>query len=403
MKKIITLVTGIAIILGTSTVCFADAQTTTNQDSQKSTQNIIPQVGIQIGNTVNLTLDDAINNIEKVNPDIKIRDAKLKLLEVQYNHDKSVSIVPDADPGTLSYDMQSIYTWNESLNTLNNEKRDRDDKVKSLKIDLQKQYLNAVSDRQDLESIGAEMANLDKNIEKVTLKVNLGQANKTELDSLNAEKSNLQAKLNTVEAQLETELLTLRQYLNISLNKEIRLVPIKKEFVKFDETAIETRLENALKKNYALKKIENSIGLSKSKRSLYMSYANNETSVRNMNISISQTQETYEETKLATQISLMKSYYDLKNKEDAVEAEKLNLEIAQDSFNTAETKFNSGTIGKIDLETARISLEEQKTKLERAINDYMVTSQSFKNMLEEDQSSEDIKEVEKDIEVVENK
>ncbi len=394
MKKIVTFVMGLAIMFGTSTVCFADGVNNDSSNNEvikemetkpsENKTNDWVQVGVQKGNTLYLSLDDGLNNIEKVNPDIRIRDAKIKILETQYNYDKSKSICPDSDQGTIGYDKEKNLNWQKSLNELNNEKHDRDDKLKELKNKFQGQYFNAVTDQKDMESIHAELANLDKKIEKTTLRVKLGQTTGTELDNVMAEKSGLQSRLNTTEAKLQAELLTIKQYLSIGLTKDISFSSAQKEFAKFDENGIDYRIQNAVDKNYALKKQENSITLLKTEKGISMGYsATMDVEIRGFDVSISQAREAMEDAKLSTQIKIMQGYYDLKNKEDAVQAEKLNLEIAEDNFNTAETKFKSGMVDKIEEEGARIKLDQQKNKYQAAINDYMVTSESFKNLMEE--------------------
>lgn len=389
MKKIIALVAGVVIMLGSSTITFAQSATdslNTEISTEKKVENNNKwvQIGVQTGNVLNLTLDNGLYNIDKVNPDIKIRDAKINILNTQYEFDKSKSSVPDDDAGDLNYDLQERYNWKESLNNLENEKHDRDEKLKSLKVDLQRQYLNALSDQEDIESLKSSINNLEKKIEKTTLRIKLGQTNSTELDSLKAQKAELNSRLNNLKAQLEAELLTIKQHLNISLVKEISLTPVKKDYSKFDDTGIEYRLDNGVKRNYELKKQENSLDLLKSKKGIYMEHSiDYEVAIRGFDININQAREMINNATLNCRINVLKAYYDLKNKEEAVEAEKLNLQVAEDNFNTIETKFKSGMVDGIEREAVKIALDQQKTKLQRAINDYMVTGESFKNLLEE--------------------
>lgn len=387
MKKIITLVTGIAIMFGTSTVCFADAPSNgSNQANQTSNIQVLPQVGVQVGNTLTLSLDNCLNVIEKVNPSIKISDAKIKILKNQYDYDKSKSICPDSDDeSSVGYNIQASYNWKKSENDLNNEKQDRDDKLKSLKVDLQKQYFGALADEKDIESIHAAMANLDKDIERTDAKVKLGLIDSTQLDTIKAKKSDLQSKLNSLQGSLESEQLKIKQYLNIDLNKEISLSPANKELVKFDENGIDLRIKNAVNKNHDLEKEENSISLLKSLKGIYMSYdtMNAANTVRGYDININQAQDKLANDKISTQIKILQSYYDLKNKDEIVQAEKLNLDVAEDNFNTIEIKFKSGMVDAIERENTRIAFEQQKNKYQRAVNDYMVTAESFKNLLVE--------------------
>jgi len=388
MKKIITLVAGIAIIFGTSTIAFADSTTQTSTDSTQSTQSTSQtgvQVGTQVGNTITLTLDDCLSKIDKVNPTIKIEDAKIKLYEAQYDDDKSNASWPDSDDvNSVGYNLQKSYTWQVSLSTLNDAKHTRDEDVKTLKNNLTSKYLSALADQQDVESIKAEIANLETKMDQTSKKIELGQATSTDLDTVETSKSTLQSTLNTTQAQIESELLTIKQYLGIDLNKDIKLTDVSKELVKYDDTAIESSIQNAVNKNYDLQKAQDDIDLTKTERGIYLSYdADNNTTIRQLDISIKSAQDALASAKLSKQISLMSSYYTLKNAEDSVEAAKLNLQIAQSTFDSSEIKFNSGTIDKVERETNRIALEQAKTTYQRAVNDYMVTVESFKIAMEE--------------------
>lgn len=376
MKKLICLITGITVILGTSGFSFAKAaevSDTGNTTYSSSSVITVPRT---------ITLNEALSTVENVNPDIQLLDKKIDLLNTQYERDKSDSSAPDGED--LDYDLEKSYNFKESLNNLNAAKSDRAEKLKSIKNDLKKQYLNALSDQKDIDSINESIENLNTKIKNQNMKIQLGQATESSVDSLNTQKANLQTSLNQLNVQLQSELLTIKEYLNLNMSQQLTLADAGEDFVKFEDSNIENRIADAVDKNPDIIKQENSLELLKSKTGIYMNYYSKyENQIRGFQINIDQSRMSLENAKLTTEINLWQSYYNLKNAEGTVDQEKTNLQNAEEDLNIAQTKYNVGTADKTTLEDAKIALQQQKTKVERAINNYIVSSESFQNLLEE--------------------
>lgn len=377
MKKLICLITGITVILGTgiSTAKAAEIPNTVPKTYSSSAVITLPKT---------ITLEDSLYNIEKVNPEIQLLDKKIDLLNAQYEQDKGKSIFPDGEILTLDYDLQKEYNFRESLNSLNAAKSDRDEKLKSIKNDLKKQYLNALCDQQDTASINKSLENLDNKIKIQNAKIQAGTATENSIESLNTQKSNLQTSLNQLNVQLQSELLTIKQYLNLNMTQQITLENASEEYIKFDDTNIENRITAAVEKNPEIVKQENSLELLKSKTGIYMKYYSQyENQIRGFQINTNQSRISLDSLELTTEINLWKSYYNMKNAEDTVNQEKTNLENAEDDVKTAQTKYDVGVTDKTALDDANTSLQQQKTNLERAVDNYMTASESLKNALEE--------------------
>ncbi|OAA86901.1 TolC family protein [Clostridium ljungdahlii] len=378
MKKLVSFVIGIAVILSASSVTFAEnAGTTTNQQSEVSDPN-------PISVSRNINLEDALNNIDQVNPDLQLLDKKIEVLNKQYENDKSKSIAPDDSMDDVDYHLQKDYNYKESLSNLNNTKMDRDEKLKSIKNDLKKQYLNALCDQEDIENTKKLIENLDDKIKNQNLKIQLGQATDSSLETLKTQKSSLQTSLNNLQVQLQSELLNIKQYLNLDMSQEIILTPIEEKYVKFDDTGIDTRIENAIDKNPDVIKQQSSLDLLKSKTGTYMSYGGKYANqIRGFQINIEEQSSALDQLKLATQIKLVQAYYDLKNANDLVSQEQVNLQNAEDDFKAAQAKYSVGVIDKPTEVDSSIALNQEKTKLKRAIDNCTVSSENLKNLLEE--------------------
>ncbi|MBV4438459.1 TolC family protein [Clostridium tyrobutyricum] len=372
MKKLICLVTSITIVLGYSGISAVKAANIKDVNSNTITLTL-PKT---------ITLEESLNNIEKVNPEIQILDKKIEILNEQYEYDKYKSNLPDARTHTLDYDLQKNYNFKESLNNLNSAKSDKVEELKTIKNDLKKQYLNALCAKEDMDIINKSIENLDNKIKIQNSRINAGIATENSLENLKVEKSNFQSSLNQLNLQLQSELLTIKQYLNINMSQEIKLSDTKEDYIKFDDNNIDARIKTAVEKNAEIIKQENNLNLLRDKTNIYTNYYSGyENQIRTFQINIGQAHTSINNLTLTTKINLWQSYYNLKNAEDTVNQEKINLENADDDINTAKAKYEIGTMNKSDVDDTYVSLEQQKSKLKRAINNYMIVSESFENSL----------------------
>lgn len=378
MKKLICLVTGAAVILGTSSIQAAKAAEISNSIPKTYSSSSV----VTLPRTI--TLEEALDSIETVNPEIQLLDKKIDLLNSQYEKDKGLSSFPDGEIDTVDYDLQQKYNFKESLNNLNNAKSDRSERTKTIKNDLKKQYLNALCDQKDIDIINKSIENLNNKIDIQNTKIDAGIATENSVESLNTQKSNLQTSLNQINAQLQSELLTIRQYLNLNMSQQITLTNTSEDYVKFDDSNIDDRIQNAVDKNPEIVKQENSLDLLKSKTGIYTDYyAKYENQVKAFQININQSRMALDNSEINTQIGLWQSYYNLKNAENSVDAEKANLENAENDLKIAESSYDAGSTDKTAVDDANTALEQQENKLDRAVDNYMVVCESFENSLSE--------------------
>ena len=234
MKKLICLVTGATVILGASSIQATKASEISNSIPQTYSSSSL----VTLPRTI--TLEESLDSIETVNPEIQLLDKKIDLLNAQYEKDKANSSFPDAED--LDYDLQKEYNFKESLNNLNSAKSDRAERTEAIKNDLKKQYLNALCDQKDIDVINKSIENLDNKIKIQNTKINAGIATENSVESLNTQKSNLQTSLNQLNTQLQSELLTIRQYLNLNMSQQITLTDTSEDYVKFDDSNIDEKI-----------------------------------------------------------------------------------------------------------------------------------------------------------------
>lgn len=408
MRKKLSFLIALAISLSINTAAFADSVPAASADTTNSTSINI--------DTTKLTLQDALSNVEGSNTELKLMKDKINSLNKQYDVDHNYAVTIDTSQintgigtvvQTLPYitDTDTYNTLASKIGTLKNQylqaklvqdvvplndeqkikdaKNSRDQRLNIIKFDLQRQYLNVLTCKDQIDNINKASANIDEQIEQIQQKINVGQATSTDLDSLNVQKSQLSSEIKDINDQIDASLLAIKQYLNIDLNKNLTVSTEKKTFVKFDDKDIANKINDAVKKDYSLSQIQGNIDIVKKQNELYSKYAHNSLSGETSSQStLAQLQSTLITTNASLPQALWAAYYSLKSKENAVETQMLTEKSAQDTYDKAKNNFDVGNTDKVTLDSAALDLDKQKNLTQRAINDYMVTKDEFEYLLD---------------------
>lgn len=387
MNKKLSLIIALAMSIAISSPSLAAATdaaaaVTTTQSTTTGTVNL----------STNFTLEEALNSIEKYNTSIQLMNQKLILLNKQYDYDHQNAI--DADEMIYSVNKNSneyislkqaiLIKPQQSAQAVEDAKHSREDALKSLKFSMKRQYMNVLNYQDQIKNINDSIANIDKQIEKVNNLIKQGMATSTDLQQLNVQRSQLVAALNGPKAQIEQSVLTVKQILNSDLNTDLVLSPAKMDFAKFDDSNIEARINSAIEKNYDLANINRNIEWAKISVDLNTKYGhNNTTGLVNAQLSLQNAINTLDSTKLNLKIKLWSSYYGLKNKEDSITAEQINLQNAKQNYDNAVAKFQVGQVDQLEVDSKKLALEKEGLTIQNLVNDYMVTVEEFKDLLEE--------------------
>ncbi|MDF2521902.1 MAG: hypothetical protein K0R84_2530 [Clostridia bacterium] len=365
MKKILSILAALAIMFNIS-VAYADT------------------VDIKVNNTRYLSLEEAVKSIESNNPDIKLIDRKIIIVERQYRDalaraDYATGKTSTVQSINTSYRKDELLNWKKSLYTLNNLKHDRQDNLRSLASSVTKQYLDALLTQEDIKNIQYEIDNLDKSIKQLEARVSLGTAKESDVKSLEAQKIQLVSQLNSTRRQLNLDLLQLKRDLGILATTNIYLMPVERELKLFNDKDIDIRIAKALENNYEIEKKRQELELTKLEYNIIMNNAivNLPPEANSLETSIKDKEAALGEELLSQEASLWSTYYNLKNLEDNIEIEKLNVETSQINFDMVSAKVEIGMLTELDLAKARLDLSKQKINLERAINEYMLAADNF--------------------------
>lgn len=386
LSLIIALAMSIAIsspsLAASTNAATAATTTTTTQTTTTGTVNLL----------TNFTLDEALNSIEKYNTSIQLMDQKLVLLNKQYDYDHQNAINADDIIYSVNKNSNEYITLKQAIlikpqqsaRAVDDAKHSRQEALKDLKFKTKKQYMNVLNYQDQITNINNSIANVDKQIEKVNNLIKQGMATTSDLQQLNVAKSQYIAALNGPKAQIEQSVLTVKQILNVDLNSDLTLAPAKMDFVKFDDSNIEARINKAVDENYDLDTINKNIEWAKISVDLNTKYGhNNTTGLVNAELGLQTLINKYDDTKLQLKIGAWSAYYGLKNLEDSITAEQINLENAKQNYNNALAKFQVGQVDQLEVDSKKLALQGAEIKVQGLVNNYMVTVEEFKDLLGE--------------------
>ncbi|MTK11799.1 MAG: hypothetical protein F8N39_06830 [Clostridiaceae bacterium] len=408
MKKNLSLLIALALSLTVNTAVFADAA----NSAVPSNTNIINTSS----DTITLTLDDAINNLEKNNTELKLKNDEINSLYKQFDIDHNFAASIDTSaadtalglikinlnyalPKDMRTSLETQFTtiankkllgkMAQEIKPLSDEQEikdaqnARDERLNVIKFDLQRQYMNVLNSKDQIDNINKTLANINEKIGQLKEKIKVGQAASNALDPLNVQKSQLEAQNDDIKNGIDQSLLKIKQYLNIDLNKTLNLVPCKKAFVKFDDKDISSEINDAIKKDYVLSSIQGGIDIAKKAYDINLKYSHNDVSGQNsFQISLAKAQNGLITANAALPQALWGNYYALKSKENAVETQKLTEKSAQDTYDKLKKNFEAGMTDKVTLDSSALELDKQKNLTERTVNEYMIAQDEFNYMLQ---------------------
>lgn len=390
MRKKLSLLIALAISLSITSTSFADTAANSSVINTTTGSTITSTTPIS-SSTSSLTLEQALNNVASNNIELKNIDDKINALNKQYNNDKQQALAIEASgksqanygPGEyVGVVIQQQITPLSDEQKINDAKNSKDERLNGIKFDLEKQYMNAVTAKQQIDNINKNIAVLEEQIKQTEEKIKLGQATQDALNPLKVQKSGLLSQIASPNIQLQQSLLNVKKYLNIDGNADLTLSPAKKEYIKFDDADIADKINNAVQKDYTLGSTQKSVEITKMQVDIQTKYAyDSVTEPMNSKLTLQDLQNKLNNSNSLLVVSLWNSYYNLKNKEDTVQTQLLSQESAQMSYDKAKQQFANGMIDKVALASAELALNNQNVTTENAINDYMIAQEQFNYML----------------------
>jgi hypothetical protein len=347
-------------------------------------------------NSISLTFEQALDIVEKNNSEIKLLDKKITIYERQYNDDLKKAKEAEWNVkynGKIDLDMKmkELVNWRKKLLELNNQKNIRDERLIELKLDVQKYYLNSLLLQDEIQNLQNELLTVDKKIGQINAKIKSGQLKPTDSNSLKTQRSQLVSLINTTKRQLDTSILDLKKLIGMDSKSQIALAPYKVEFKKFDDKDMEKKIKESIEKSYEIIRSIEDLKITKIEYDITAEYAHDDDEndeelsmeALQLEVSLKDKELGIGDLTSSSETKLWSSYYNLKNLEDTIEIEKLNLLISEIELTFVQSKVKVDLANFNDESNVRVAVSKQKSKLQRHINDYCISALSFRNELGE--------------------
>lgn len=338
---------------------------------------------------ISLSLEDALKKVETDNPELKLMDMKIAIADTEYwqslddadaAKDKFSKTIEDK----IANEKVKQIDWQRKLITLNNLKYDRNEKLKSLKLDITKQYMSLQLSQKDIENSQIDLTNLDTKINDMLLKVKLGLVREIDVKSLQAQRLTMQSQIDKSKGQLEIDMLSFKNALGIDTKTNLYLFPVQKEYATFNDYDIANRIAAALAKSHDVENAQKDYDLTVLEKDITAKYYDYVPStVKDLETTVVDKASTLDNTKRSVEASLWTAYYNLKSLEDSVEIARLNVAIDELNLQITQAKVKAGQATAATESNDKLTLEKQKASFQKAINDYMITIDEFVNQLGE--------------------
>ncbi|SDL27989.1 Outer membrane efflux protein [Clostridium cochlearium] len=392
-RKIIALALTAFLCTSSSTGVFAmeNAENNSREIENKEETKIITIIGKENEEELKLNINEVMEKVEKDNMELKLMEGKEKLLNRLYDRDLTLSQSIDNDRdisinyNNVSFRKQQLLNFRQSALNVKSARKEREDKVKEIKRELERNYLNVLNSRRDIKNTEETLKNLDMQIEKMQRYIDTGKASPTSIEPLKVQKTQLKSSLNFPKLQEQESLLKIKQYLGLDQSKNIKLnlEYANKEFKLYNPENIDKIINDSVEKNFGLYKMKEQLEFLKEERRIYEKYGRNtEVESTNTDIRIKDMENSIEDYKLNLRVNFWSAYYNLKSKEEAVDVAKANLQHSKMKYEETKYRFEQGLEDKIELDSKELDFEKKKIEEEKAVNEYMITVQSFKDTLE---------------------
>ncbi|NSJ93138.1 TolC family protein, partial [Coprococcus sp. MSK.21.13] len=107
----------------------------------------------------------------------------------------------------VSFRKQQLLNFRQSALNVKSARKEREDKVKEIKRELERNYLNVLNSRRDIKNTEETLKNLDMQIEKMQRYIDTGKASPTSIEPLKVQKTQLKSSLNFPKLQEQESLL----------------------------------------------------------------------------------------------------------------------------------------------------------------------------------------------------
>ncbi|MBS7526597.1 TolC family protein [Fusibacter paucivorans] len=347
-----------------------------------------------------LTLDEVYNLAIENSIDIKTADDNIEIAEDELQDAKGAKediewSYKDADE-YMTLVFADKYDIPLAENALAAAKRDKENALKDLKIDVTSRYIDYLQTVDNLETSQADLEQAQTTYNNKTKEHELGLITSSDLEAFNV--SLLQAELNVQmnENALEQAQISFNQMIGYPIDTLFRLTTVMdvkttvdynittltKNIEIFDQTLLDLK-EDLAEKELKLELIEDNVLDTKS-----VSFKGSTTYIYGKSSEYSTTkddiedlQDDYDEALKSEIINLRIAFNSLKNTELSVNINKLNYDSAVRQFNTATVKSDLGLVTAYELQDAKNNVTNMYNIYMTSINDLYTQDLEFQKTI----------------------
>ncbi|MGI1658547.1 MAG: TolC family protein [Desulfitobacterium sp.] len=385
--KIVAMVLAASLLFTTNSI-LADSSSATGEQSSgiveptmgSETVGEIEEDSVSEENnaTLRLSLEDALKAIETGNTTLQLTDSKILIYDFQYQqalarHNTLPSIV-DEDSARERKLNHLRTLW-----TLENAKYDREELLKDLKIQVTKQYQDILALQEQVKKLKAQLGNVDTYIEQLNLQIELGMAIQSQVYSLNAQKSSLEAALKSTENNINSSMIALKRDLGIDLKRKVILTSELIAYTKFDDTKFEEQMAQAIANDYDIQRYEEDIKLTDIEYDIALTFDN--PGADQLQVSVEDKKATLEALPVNKEVALRTAYNNLKSLENSLAAAELSVEADRINIDILQKKIDVGISSSIEMIELQNQLLNDQYTLLQSTNNYMTAAASLRNSL----------------------
>lgn len=383
MKK--KYITFLALLLSVSLGCSAHLALALDSDPVSSPTAESTETGVsepadatpQDNSTLQLSLEDSLKYLESGNSSLQLADRKLEILEYQYEQALSrrdVISVVDIDSQkekTLNH-LRAKWNWDNAV-------QERKDLLKDLKVQITDQYQNILASQQQADNYTKQIANLDKTIEEVKLEIELGLKIPATIYAYDAQRSSLEAGQKSLQNDINSSLIALKQDLGIDLQRDVVLTSGLTPYTKFDDTDFNGKIAAAIQDNYDFIKYQQDIEVTEVEYSIDKRYNDGETD--QVELSIEDKKGTLSTLPTSLEAGFRSSYNSLKSLESLIKANELTLEADQINIDILQKSIDVGKSSSLEMISLENTLLDDQLTLQKNIISYMTAAANLRNDL----------------------
>jgi len=335
-----------------------------------------------------INLDQAYKMLEENNIELKLIDQKIDMQQKRYGDALEEADEAKGDKGNtpianLQLRKTELLNWQLEKLNLNELKNEKTERLKAIKSDVKKQYIDTLLLNEDIEFIKEDIVIIDKKIEEMTLRIKLGQAKETDYKSLSVQKLTLQNQLALLNTQVQVSMINLKKTLGIAISQQINIEDIVLPYVYVDKENLSETILKAVEGDFAIVKIAKELELKNYEIQLTKDYTDYRYSIDYSDLQVEvkeiETKLSYDKVNLEAELWI--EYYNLLGLEDSIKLEELNTEIEKINYDTIVAKAKLNMVDAIKESNARISYNRQKSNYQRAMYDYILAAEQLNQKL----------------------